>query len=155
MIALASACEKDVLARFPGAIGKWAVCALGKFGGRELTAFGRLTAFRRRSGDFMKQLKKTKRTVVLTVKGMAAAIAQDAEAYQRVLDIAAHADSGEGIRQGLKDAKQGRWGQQESLFCGLRSHAWHTSFTSPSALSAISLSCNAQINAEDSDGPLN
>ncbi|HEX5008263.1 MAG TPA: glutamine-synthetase adenylyltransferase, partial [Hyphomonadaceae bacterium] len=35
---LADACEKDVLARFPGAIGKWAVCALGKFGGRELTA---------------------------------------------------------------------------------------------------------------------
>ncbi len=38
VIALAQACEKDVLARFPGAIGKWAVCALGKFGGRELTA---------------------------------------------------------------------------------------------------------------------
>lgn len=35
---LADACEKDVLARFPGSIGKWAVCALGKFGGRELTA---------------------------------------------------------------------------------------------------------------------
>ena len=28
-----------------------------------------LTTFRRRSGDFMKQLKKSKRPVVLTVKG--------------------------------------------------------------------------------------
>jgi len=36
--ALAEACEKDVLSRFSGSIGKWAVCALGKFGGRELTA---------------------------------------------------------------------------------------------------------------------
>ena len=36
----------------------------------------------------MKQLKKTKRPVVLTVKGKAAAIVQDAEAYQRLLDIA-------------------------------------------------------------------
>ena len=65
-----------------------------------------LTTFRRRSGDFMKQLKKTKRPVVLTVKGRAAAIVQDAEAYQRLLDIAARADVEEGIRQGLEDAKQ-------------------------------------------------
>ncbi|MDP9055220.1 MAG: type II toxin-antitoxin system Phd/YefM family antitoxin [Acidobacteriota bacterium] len=51
-----------------------------------------LTTFRRRSGDFMKQLRKTRRPVVLTVKGMAAAIVQDAEAYQRLLDIAARAE---------------------------------------------------------------
>src|ERR1700722_9881661 len=67
-----------------------------------------LTTFRRRSGDFMKQLKKNKRPVVLTVKGKAAAIVQDAEAYQRLLDIAAYADAEEGIRQGLEDARQGK-----------------------------------------------
>ena len=67
-----------------------------------------LTTFRRRSGDFMKQLKKTKRPVVLTVKGKAAAIVQDAGAYQRLLDIAALADAEEGIRQGLEDVKQGK-----------------------------------------------
>ncbi len=67
-----------------------------------------LTTFRRRSGDFMKQLKKTKRPVVLTVKGKAAAIVQDAEAYQRLLDLAASTDSEEGIRQGLEDAKQSK-----------------------------------------------
>jgi prevent-host-death family protein len=66
-----------------------------------------LTTFRRRSGDFMKQLKKTKRPVVLTVKGKAAAIVQDAGAYQRLLDIAATASADEGIRQGLEDVKQG------------------------------------------------
>jgi prevent-host-death family protein len=67
-----------------------------------------LTTFRRRSGDFMKQLKKNKRPVVLTVKGKATAIVQDAEAYQRLLDIAAQADAAEGIRQGLQDAKRGK-----------------------------------------------
>jgi len=67
-----------------------------------------LTTFRRRSGDFIKQLKKSKRPVVLTVKGKAAAIVQDAEAYQRLLDIAARADAEEGIRQGLRDAKEGK-----------------------------------------------
>ena len=67
-----------------------------------------LTTFRRRSGDFMKQLKKSKRPVVLTVKGKAAAVVQDAEAYQRLLDTAARSDAQEGIRQGLADAKKGR-----------------------------------------------
>ena len=67
-----------------------------------------LTTFRRRSGEFLKQLKKSKRPVVLTVKGKAAAIVQDAEAYQRLLDIAAHADAVEGIRQGQEYVKEGR-----------------------------------------------
>ena len=75
-----------------------------------------LTTFRRRSGDFMKQLKKSKRPVVLTVKGKAAAIVQDAEAYQRLLDIAARADAYEGIRQGLQQAKSGEGRDAEEFF---------------------------------------
>jgi prevent-host-death family protein len=75
-----------------------------------------LTTFRRRSGDFMKQLRKSKRPVVLTVKGKAAAVVQDAEAYQRLLDIAARVDEDEGIRQGLKDAKKGRMRPAKDFF---------------------------------------
>jgi prevent-host-death family protein len=79
-----------------------------------------LTTFRRRSGDFMKQLKKTKRPVVLTVKGKAAAIVQDAEAYQRLLDIAAHADAEEGIRQGLEDIARGHTRPAREAFDAIR-----------------------------------
>lgn len=79
-----------------------------------------LTTFRRRSGDFMKQLKKSKRPVVLTVKGKAAAIVQDAEAYQRLLDIAARADSEEGIRQGLDDVAHGRTRAAKEVFDDIR-----------------------------------
>ena len=67
-----------------------------------------LTTFRRKSGEFMKQLKKSKRPVILTVNGKAEAIVQDADAYQRLLDIAARADAREGIRQGMEDLKRGR-----------------------------------------------
>ncbi|MGH9439566.1 MAG: type II toxin-antitoxin system Phd/YefM family antitoxin [Terriglobia bacterium] len=67
-----------------------------------------LTTFRRRSGELLNQLKKSKRPVVLTVKGKVAAVVQDAKAYQRLLDIAAQADAVEGIRQGLADVKEGR-----------------------------------------------
>jgi prevent-host-death family protein len=75
-----------------------------------------LTTFRRRSGEFLKQLKKSKRPVVLTVKGKAAAIVQDAAAYQRLLDIAAAADPLEGIRQGLDDVRKGRTRDAREFF---------------------------------------
>jgi prevent-host-death family protein len=75
-----------------------------------------LTTFRRRSGDFMKQLKKSKRPVVLTIKGKAAAVVQDAAAYQRLLDIAARADAYEGIRQGLEQAEQGKGHDAKEFF---------------------------------------
>src|ERR1700689_616827 len=75
-----------------------------------------LTTFRRRSGDFMKQLKSSKRPVVLTVRGKAEAVVQDAEAYQRLLDIAASADSEEGIRQGLDDVAHGRTRPAREVF---------------------------------------
>jgi hypothetical protein len=56
----------------------------------------------------MKQPEKIKRHGVRTGKGKAAAVSQDAEAYQRLLDIAAQAGADEGVRQGLEDAKAGR-----------------------------------------------
>jgi prevent-host-death family protein len=67
-----------------------------------------MTTFRRNPGKFLRQLKKTKKPLVLTVNGKAEAVVQDAEAYQRLLDIAAQADASEGIRQGLEDLKKGR-----------------------------------------------
>jgi prevent-host-death family protein len=79
-----------------------------------------LTTFRRRSADFLKQLKKSKRPVVLTVKGKAAAIVQDAEAYQRLLDIASRVDAEEGIRQGLDDVAHGRTRPAKEVFDEIR-----------------------------------
>jgi len=78
-----------------------------------------LTTFRRRSAEFLKQLRKSKRPVVLTVKGKAAAIVQNAEAYQRLLDIAALADPREGIRQGLDDLRKGRTRPAREFFAEL------------------------------------
>jgi len=66
-----------------------------------------LTTFRRKSGDFMKRLKKTKRPLVLTVNGKAEAIVQDVASYQRLLDVAALADPREGIHQGKEQSRLG------------------------------------------------
>ncbi len=79
-----------------------------------------LTNFRRKSGQFLKQIKKSKRPVVLTVNGKAEAVVQDAEAYQQLLDIAARADVYEAIRQGLDDIARGRTRPAREVFNELR-----------------------------------
>ncbi len=67
-----------------------------------------MTEFRNHSAAFMRHLRETGRPVILTVNGKAAAVVQDAEAYQRLLDLAAEASAAEGIRQGLEDMAAGR-----------------------------------------------
>jgi PHD/YefM family antitoxin component YafN of YafNO toxin-antitoxin module len=56
----------------------------------------------------MRHLKDTKRPVILTVNDKSAAVVQDAEAYQHLLDLAGEAHAAEGIRQGLEDLRNGR-----------------------------------------------
>ena len=79
-----------------------------------------LTTFRRKSGEFMRQLKKSKHPVVLTVNGKAEAVVQDAEAYQRLLDIASRANIFEAIRQGLDDTARGRTRPAREVFEEIR-----------------------------------
>jgi hypothetical protein len=50
------------------------------------------------------------------VNGKAAAIVQDVEAYQRLLDIAARADAEESIRQGIEDVAKGRTRPAKAVF---------------------------------------
>jgi prevent-host-death family protein len=79
-----------------------------------------MTTFRNHSAEILRHLKETKRPVVLTVNGKAAAVVQDAEAYQRLLDLAAEASAEEGIRQGLEDLANGRTRPADEVFDELR-----------------------------------
>jgi prevent-host-death family protein len=79
-----------------------------------------MTTFRNHSAEILLHLKETKRPVVLTVNGKAAAVLQDAEAYQRLLDLAAEGSAEEGIRQGLEDMMHGRTKPAEEVFDELR-----------------------------------
>jgi prevent-host-death family protein len=79
-----------------------------------------LTAFRRNSGRLIKKLRKSKRPLVLTVRGRAQAVVQDAEAYQRFLDAAARSNVHEAIRQGLGDVAQGRTRPAREVFDDIR-----------------------------------
>ena len=79
-----------------------------------------MTTFRNHSANVMQHLKKTRRPVILTVNGKAAAVVQDAEAYQHLLDLAAEASAAEGIRQGLEDLKRGQTRPASEVFRELR-----------------------------------
>jgi prevent-host-death family protein len=79
-----------------------------------------MTTFRNHSAEFLAHLKKTKRPMVLTVNGKAAAVLQDAESYQRLLDLAADASEEEGIRQGLADLAAGRTLPAAQVFSEMR-----------------------------------
>ncbi len=79
-----------------------------------------LTTFRNNSVKMLKQLHKTGRPIVLTVNGKSEAVVQSADAYQRLLDIAALADEREGVRQGDDDAAAGRTRPARQVFTDMR-----------------------------------
>jgi prevent-host-death family protein len=79
-----------------------------------------MTNFRNHSAEIMRHLKDTKRPVVLTVNGKAAAVVQDAAAYQHLLDLAAGASAAEGIRQGLEDLANRRTRPAREVFDDIR-----------------------------------
>lgn len=79
-----------------------------------------MTRFRNNSAEFMQRIRETKRPLILTVNGKAAAVLQDAESYQELLDLAAQAHVSEGIRQGKQDVIEGRVRPAEDVFSEIR-----------------------------------
>src|SRR5208337_2425578 len=71
-----------------------------------------LTTFKRNSSGLMKQMKKTGRPLVLTIKGKAEAVLLDASAYQAVAD---QLDAVASIRRGLDQARKGMGRPAEDL----------------------------------------
>jgi prevent-host-death family protein len=69
-----------------------------------------LSTFKRDSNKVMRQMKKTKEPVVLTINGKAAVVVQDAEGYQGLLDLKERSETIAVLRQRLAslDGKKGR-----------------------------------------------
>jgi prevent-host-death family protein len=64
-----------------------------------------LSTFKRDTAKLVRQMKRTKAPVVLTVNGKAELVVQDAESYQQLLDAKDRMDAIEGIRRGLQSMK--------------------------------------------------
>ncbi len=67
-----------------------------------------LSDFKRKTPEFIEQLEKTGEPVVLTINGRAKLVVQDAESYQRMLELLDRAETIEAIREGLESIRQGK-----------------------------------------------
>jgi prevent-host-death family protein len=67
-----------------------------------------LTAFKRNTTEYVKKIKKSGNPLVLTVNGKAEIIVQDAESYQRMLELLDRAETIEAVREGLEAVRQGK-----------------------------------------------
>jgi prevent-host-death family protein len=67
-----------------------------------------LTAFKRNTSEYVKKIKQSGNPLVLTVNGKAEIVVQDAESYQRMMEVLDRAETIEAVREGLESVKQGR-----------------------------------------------
>jgi prevent-host-death family protein len=79
-----------------------------------------LSNFKRNTAAFIRQLKATGQPVVLTVNGKSELVVQDAESYQRLLEIVDRLETIEGIRVGLEEMKAGKGRPAAEVFAELR-----------------------------------
>lgn len=67
-----------------------------------------LSDFKRNTGKFIKQLKKSGRPVVLTVNGRAELVVQDAQSYQTLLEISERLETIEALKPAIAEMEAGK-----------------------------------------------
>jgi prevent-host-death family protein len=67
-----------------------------------------LSDFKRQTAEFLARMKRSGHPVVLTIKGKAELVVQDAASYQRLLELAERAEMMEFLRESREDIEAGR-----------------------------------------------
>jgi Phd_YefM. len=75
-----------------------------------------LSVFKRDTAKFMRQMKKTKQPIVLTVNGKAEMVVLDAGSFEDYLREKDRLDTIAGVRRGIADMKAGRVKDAEDVF---------------------------------------
>lgn len=78
-----------------------------------------LSNFKRNTTEFLEQLKKTGKPIVLTINGKAELVVQDAGSYQRLLEIAEKLDTIEALKPAIEEMKAGKGEPAEKVFAEL------------------------------------
>lgn len=65
-----------------------------------------LSNFKRNTADFLRQLKRSGKPVVLTINGKAELVVQDAASYQRLMEIAERIETIEVLRPSIEEMKR-------------------------------------------------
>ncbi len=67
-----------------------------------------LSSFKQNTVTFLQQLKKTGDPIVLTINGKAELLVQDAQSYQKLLELVERLDAIAGIREGMQEIAEGK-----------------------------------------------
>jgi len=78
-----------------------------------------LTDFKRKTSDFLRQLKETGNPVVLTINGKAELVVQDAASYQRLFDLAERLETIQAVKEGIASADRGEGRPMDDAFIAL------------------------------------
>ncbi len=79
-----------------------------------------LSNFKRNTGEFLRQLKKTGHPVVLTINGKAALVVQDTASYQKLMELAEQAVEMATTRRAVAEMKAGLGRPAEEMLAEMR-----------------------------------
>jgi len=79
-----------------------------------------LNRFKRKTAEYVEQLKATGDPLVLTVDGKAELVVQDVGAYRKMQELLDRAEAVEGIRRGLESMERGEGRPAAQVFEGIR-----------------------------------
>ena len=74
-----------------------------------------LSNFKRNTSEFIEQLKETGKPIILTINGKAELVVQDAESYQKLLEISERLETIEALKPAIEEMKA-RKGESADIF---------------------------------------
>ena len=78
-----------------------------------------LSNFKRNTSEFVEQLKGTGKPIILTINGKAELVVQDAESYQRLLEISEKLETIEALKPAIEEMKAGKGESADKVFAEL------------------------------------
>ncbi len=79
-----------------------------------------LSNFKRKTSEFLHQLKETGHPVVLTINGKAELVVQDTASYQKLIELAERAERMEALQASINDMRAGKVVPVEDMLAEMR-----------------------------------
>ena len=79
-----------------------------------------LSNFKRKTPEFLRQLKETGHPVVLTINGKAELVVQDTASYQKLIELAERVERMEALQASINDMRAGKVVPVEDMLAEMR-----------------------------------
>ncbi len=79
-----------------------------------------LSNFKRKTPEFLRQLKETGHPVVLTINGKAELVVQDTASYQKLIELAERVERMEALQASINDMRAGKVVPVEDVLAEMR-----------------------------------